>query len=766
MKSFSLLGRLALLFPFTQALPTASNATAELQARQSGSSWWLANVDHTGGSVRGYVPFLKDSSGNDDYVYPVWETVQSGDSQGFINALYSNGPNGQRDNCWSVGQPRVVYLPPGVYEMSSTIFLDTDTVIIGDASDPPTIRAAAGFNGDTLIVGGQGEGSDHPCGGSGGETHFSVMIKNVILDTTPNAGSKNFIGLSWAVAQNCALVNVQIIMPQGAHTGIEMGGGSTISVSDVSFTYGNIGLHWAGHQQGQIKGMRFKYCTHGIVIDSGFTISIVNPICDTVGICITLNSGNPWVAVIDGESINSGDFFQSIPAYPNFMLENISKDTTNSNMVTVGGAVKVGGSTSLGTYIWGNTYGTTPNYQPDPSSVAVSRPAALAPGGKFPIVSAPQYADKTINDVINLKDSNQNGGNTLLGDGSSDDTAALQAGLNQAASQGKIAFLPHGVYRVTSTITIPDGTMLYGEAWSAISGSGKAFSDESNPKPVVQIGATAGQVGKATVQDIRFTVREALPGAILLRVNMAGATPGDVAVFNCLNTIAGTRDTTINCSSESNCRAANLGLHLAAGSSAYIDNFWSWVADHNLDGSSGGTHAAVAGGVLVEATAGTWLMGLGSEHNYLFQLGLHNAKNVLITLFQSETNYNQGTHGAPLPGDPFNANAFDYLPNFGWCDGGDDVCRMSLAQWYIGSNSDIWHYAAASWNFKTLTGVDQGVMNYIHDTVSNAHLHGYTSGPNTAYTVMLPSGKTFGQAGADGFGGSWETLIADIRNQV
>lgn len=48
-------------------------------------------------------------------------------------------------------------------------------MIIGDASNPPTIKAAAGFNGKYLIVGGQGDGENHPCGGFAGETHFSVM---------------------------------------------------------------------------------------------------------------------------------------------------------------------------------------------------------------------------------------------------------------------------------------------------------------------------------------------------------------------------------------------------------------------------------------------------------------------------------------------------------------------------------------------------------------------------------------------------------------
>ncbi|KAL6812658.1 glycoside hydrolase family 55 protein [Trichoderma camerunense] len=762
MKSFSLLGSVALLSSLSWALPTESPA-ASLQERQSGSSWFLPNIDHTTGAVRGYVPDLFSSNGAQDFNYPVYKTVNSGDANGFVSAITSDGPLGARDNCYLAGEPRVIYLPPGTYTIGSTIFLDTDTVIIGDATNPPTIKAASGFSGNYLIVGGQGDGSNHPCGGSGGETHFSVMIKNVILDTTAVTSQSGFVALSWAVAQNCALVNVKINMPQGIHTGMLVNGGSTISISDVHFSFGNIGLHWNGHQQGQIKGMSFTDCTNGIYIDGGNTISIFAPTCNTVGRCIVLNSGNPWVAVIDGVSQNSGDFFTSVPGFPNFMIENISKDTTNSNMVVVDGAVKVGGVTSIGTYVWGNTRGANPIYVTNPTAQAVNRPAALAPGGKYPVINAPQYADKTIANVVNLKDSSQNGGHTLQGDGFTDDTAALQGALNTAASQGKIAYLPFGIYIVTSTITIPPGTELYGEAWSTISGSGSAFSSETNPTPVVQIGSTPGQKGVAHIQDIRFTVNEPLAGAILLRINMAGNNPGDVAVFNSLNTIGGTRDTTINCQNEDNCKAAYLGLHLAAGSSAYIDNFWSWVADHASDQSNKGTRSAVKGGVLVEATAGTWLTGLGSEHNWLFQLSFHNAANVLVTLFQSETNYNQGNNGADLVGQPFNAIASD--PNFSWCGGGDTVCRMGLAQYYTGSNSNIFHYAAGSWNFNSLTKVNQGIMNYIQTAVSNSKLFGFTAGPNVAETMRLPSGAEFGNGGTDGYGGSWETLIANIASQ-
>lgn len=760
-RSTFLVGFVASLLSGAVAMPSQSATTEHVEKRAS--SWFLPNLDHTSGPVRGYVPNLNDGNGNPYYNYPVYKSVASGDSQGLINAIYGDGPNGNRNNCWLAGQPRVVYLAPGTYTLSSTLQMDTDTVLIGDAANPPTIKAAANFNGNQLIVGGQGDGSDRPCGGYNGETHFSTMLKNIILDTTANTGNSGFTALSWAVAQNCALVNMKINMPQGAHTGISMGGGSTISVADVYFTYGNIGLHWQGHQQGQLKGMTFDKCTTGVVVDGGNTISIFAPTCKTVGNCINLSSGNPWISVIDGVSTNSGDFFKSSVQYPNFMLENISKDTTNSNMVTVAGNVKVGGVNSLGTYIYGNTYGANPIYQTNPTSQPPNRPAKLAPGGKYPVINAPQYANKGINDVINLKDSNQNGGFQLHGDGNVDDTAALQGALNTAAQQGKIAYLPFGIFKVTNTITIPSGTELYGEAWSTISGAGNNFKDSNNPRPIVQIGATAGQTGTARIQDVRFTVNEALPGAILLRVNMAGANPGDVAIFNSLNTIGGTRDTSLSCNDESNCAAAYLGIHLAAGSSAYIDNFWSWVADHASDDSGKGTRTAVKGGVLIETTAGTWLTGLGSEHNWLYQLGYHNAGNVFVSLFQSETNYNQGNNGAAIPTSPFSATSSD--PDFSWCGGGDRQCRMGAAQYFSGNNNAIYHYAAGSWNFASLTQVDQGIMNVIKDQISDAHLHGFTAGPNVQNIMRLPNGKQFGNGGNDGFGGSWETLVADMRSQ-
>lgn len=607
--------------------PSNRNSTFRtFSAQAASSSWWYAALDHSTGAVRDYVPNLYDGSGNPDYDYPTYIAVASGDSAGLRNALYSNGPTGDRNNGYLAGQPRTIYVAPGTYTFSETLYMDTDTVIIGDAANPPTLKAGSNFNGGDLIVAGIGDNE-----GSGGELKFSLMLKNLILDTTANSGNSDFIALSWNVAQNSALVNMQINMPQGAHTGISMGQGSTIQVGDVSFSYGSVGFHYAGNQQASLKNLKFSRCSTGILIDNGFTMNIFAPTFDTVGRSIVFNSGAAWVSVIDAVSTNSGTFFTSNVGYPNFQLENISKDTTDTPMCVVNGNTKIGGETSVGSYVYGNTYGADPKYQSNPSVEALSRQSVLAPGGKYPVSSADQYASATINDVINLKDKTQNGGHSISGDGRANDGPGLQAALETAASQGKIAYLPFGYYKTESTITIPSGTRLVGNGWSTITGAGSAFMDDSNPQPIVKIGNT-GDVGTVDIQDMRFTVAEKLPGAIILEVNMAGNNPGGVAIHNSLITIGGTRDTSLDCGSEADCKGAYIGMHLTASSSAYIDNMWIWVADHNSDNDDGKsnkeTRIAAKGGVLVEATKGTWISGLGKFAKMLTVRCLHSTNHL------------------------------------------------------------------------------------------------------------------------------------------
>lgn len=56
-----------------------------------------------------------------------------------------------------------------------------------------------------------------------------------------------------------------------------------------------------------------------------------------------------------------------------------------------------------------------------------------------------------------------------------DDTVAVQAALN--TNVGKLIFVDAGVYILTSTVTIPEGTKLVGETWSQFAARGSYFSD-------------------------------------------------------------------------------------------------------------------------------------------------------------------------------------------------------------------------------------------------------------------------------------------------
>lgn len=110
MKAFSFLGALAALPSLSWALPT-EGGSSKLESRAS--SWFLPNIDHTTGAVRGYAPDLFNG-GTQNFTYPVYMSVNSGDSAGFVNALTSQGPTGgQRDECYLAAEPRVIYLAPG-----------------------------------------------------------------------------------------------------------------------------------------------------------------------------------------------------------------------------------------------------------------------------------------------------------------------------------------------------------------------------------------------------------------------------------------------------------------------------------------------------------------------------------------------------------------------------------------------------------------------------------------------------------------------------
>ncbi|SPQ25706.1 45142afb-4c97-4e2f-8d8b-4538cffdc90d [Thermothielavioides terrestris] len=701
------------------------------QSKWDKTSFWYANIDHTSAVVRGYAPDL-----DGDQSYEVFRAVAPGDGSGIQAAINAASNGATRHAQWLASQPRVVYIPPGEYVVNKTIYMNTDTIIMGDATNPPVIKAAVGFSGSGKLFSGQ-----DPTTGEKGELSFAVGLKNIVLDTTNVPGRQPFVALWWGVAQAAQLQNVRIHMPHAkygvGHSGMRLGRGSTLTVADVRIEGGQNGIWHNGHQQVLYKSIYFYQNNVGILIDGGHTISIVNSTFDTVGTGVLSTKGSPWIALIDAKSINSGITFKTT-ASASYLIENLDKDT-KSDIAHGPGDFVLGPQSHVAQFSYGNTIDHNPVYAPI-KSTSLTRPSALAPSGRYPAIPAPNYASSPASDFLNVKDPAQNGGHRVLGDHSVDESAALNAILQLAAAQGKIAYFPFGKYRVDSTLTVPAGSRLVGEAWATITGAGSFFADAAHPRPVVQVGR-AGEVGTAHIQDMRFTVSEALPGAIILQFNLAGATPGDVAIWNSLVTVGGTRGAgalTGACrDARAPCRAAFLGLHLARTSTI---NF-------------------VAGrGVLVEATRGTWLHGVRSEHWWLYQLNLRKAENVMVSLLQSETNYDQGDNNPVLVPAPWTVDESGWGdPGFGWCGAKDRRCRMGLAN-YINGGRNIHTYASASWAFFSGPGyqecadVCQRVMHFVQETPSGLQAFGLCS-KDTYATLRLANGTEV--VTKNGFTGSW-----------
>ncbi|KAH7035656.1 glycoside hydrolase family 55 protein [Microdochium trichocladiopsis] len=745
---------------FTTASPVqgASSSVSHDEKRQS-TSFWYANMDHTG-NPRGYAPDL-----DGDFSYAVYKAVAPGDGAGIQRAI-NEGTNGAtRHGQWLASQPRVVYIPPGTYTISNTIYMNTDTILMGDATNPPIIKAAPGFSGSQVLINGQ-----DPSTGISGELSFAVGLKNLILDTTSIPGGNAFTALYWGVAQVAQLQNIKITMASSSggngHTGIRLGRGSTLALADVRVERGQNGIWQDGHQQALYKSIYFYQNTVGMLITGGATVSILAPTFETVGTAVLCTGGSPYIGLVDARSINSGVTFKTT-VWPSFLIENLTKDT-NSDIAQNPDGTLLSGRSHVDTYTFGNTVGRNPVY--GATTTTNTRPQALAPGGRYPVLPAPNYASNTVADFINVKDPAQNGGRTVLGDNTKDESQVLNQILQLAASTGKIAYFPFGKYRVDDTLLIPKGSRIVGEAWATITGNGDRFKDESNPRPVVKVG-NAGDVGVAQISDMRFTVSDVLPGAIVVQFNMAGSKPGDVALWNSLITIGGTRGAsglTDKCrDSRNECKAAFLGMHFTSGSSAYVENVWNWVADHITEDFNGGSSIAAKGGALVESTKGTWLHGLGSEHFWLYQLNLRKASNVMVSLLQSETNYDQGDNVQQIPPAPWVASVSGWGdPDFSWCSGGDTRCRMGFAN-YINGGSNIYTYASASWAFFSGPGYQscagpfacQNHLHWIEQTPSNFQAFGLCGKDSWAALrlgdgTVITSQPDFKGSWADGNGGS------------
>ncbi|KAH9935646.1 pectin lyase fold/virulence factor [Fomitopsis serialis] len=537
-------------------------------------------------------------------------------------------------------------------------------------------------------------------------------VRNLVIDLRQTSDTSGVAGLHWQVRRPL-LLNIVVEMSTASDTtqegltwktAVAVHGSDlfTCKVVDLVFNGGKYGLD-VGNQQFTVRNVTINnaqiattFCRTAVnaIWGWGWTwqgLTINN--CG-VGFAVTVGAaasggsqGAASESIIDAAITDVGTFVQ------------LSTDSTGSldgslvlnniALTNVGTALAPRTARpiyTVNTWVQGNVYsGTSSSGTYTQGDItAINRPSVLeASSGWLFQKSHPQYAAYSPSQFMSMRSQG------ATGDGSTDDTSAIQTAINNYWGC-YILYFDAGIYMVSSTITIPAGTTIVGEAWSTIMGYGSYFENYNDPQVVVQVGENSGDEGVAEITDMIFSTQGPTAGAIVVEWNVhdPSGEQGAAGTWDTYIILGGRNGTdlqTVECPSgtgagDNSCFAAFIGLHITSGASAYLEGLWVWLADHDLDSSSGGQLTLwSARGILSESQGPVWMVGTASkpgsylldydsnihlvsagEHSIMYQYGLANAQNHYLGFIQTESPYFQPD---PAPSSPFIPSATYFDPS-------------------------------------------------------------------------------------------------------
>ncbi|KAH8673539.1 glucan 1,3-beta-glucosidase [Xylariales sp. PMI_506] len=695
-------------------LVNAVPATKGVQRRaDTTSSYWVANIERQGDAVfatSGYTVFrnVMDYGAVGDGVT---------DDTAAINKAVQDGRS-CIDNCdSSTSTPAIVYFPAGTYLVSTPIIQTYYTQFIGDATDLPTLKASSSFVGMAVI-------DSDPYDDSGvnwyvNQNNFFRQVRNFIIDITALPSTEGAC-IHWQVAQATSLQNIVFNMntdtsSANAQKGIFMDNGSGGFMADLVFNGGGYGAFF-GNQQFTTRNMTFNGCNTAIYLNWCWVWTMQGVTINNAQIGIDMSSGGVGniqagsLLLLDSKisstEVGINTLYQTDLTMTNntLILDNVdmSDGVTTAIRYAADNSTLLEGGSVISGFTQGRTYtssaGTGRAVQAAQS--AVSKPAALLSDGNVFTRTKPQYEDVAASSFVSVKSSG------AKGDGTTDDTAALQKVFDSATTD-QIVYFDHGAYLITDTLKVPKDIKITGEMWPLLMADGASFNDSSNPRPVFQIGE-AGDVGAVELSDLILETKGAAPGAILMEWNVAGSEAGAAGMWDVHFRVGGSAGTELQsdtCTKNPNathgpndaCIGTFLMFHATSTASLYVENSWFWTADHELDLSDHNQIDIYNGrGVLIESQDATWWWGTASEHSQLYNYQLTNAQNVWMSAIQTETAYMQGNPDATVP---FTVNAAYSDPDFSAsCDGTSTTCARTWGL-RVTNSSDVFVYGAGLYSF-------------------------------------------------------------------
>ncbi|KUJ07893.1 pectin lyase-like protein [Mollisia scopiformis] len=676
----------AALVAEVEVAQNGGNTTKPMRKGQSGS-FWMEDIERFGSQ-----PYGGNSS------YPVFRNVLHYGAHGdgttddtkAINAAIQDG-NRCGPKCYgSSTKNAIVYFPGGnrTYLVSSPIIALYGTQMIGDPNDRTIIKATKRYLGLGVIstdvyTGAGGQGVD----GLDPEyyintANFYRQIRNFVIDITDATFDREgTAGIHYQVSQATSMFNVRFICSSNGNTkqrAIFAENGSGGFISDLTFEGGAYGIQ-GGNQQFTAHRLTFTNVRTAIWVfwDWGWTWKSIHITGTTTGFNLTSENGivNQAGSILVQDSIFE-NVQNAIVIFPptdqpgqnntGVTLDNVVfKGVTNAIIDNKGKQWLAGSIGSVDIFLIGPVYNELQRTFSFGTQISSTRSPGLLgsqnglPKPAFLEHARSQYEKVPASQFVSVKK------NGAKGDASSDDTLSIQEVIDRCAETSSIVYIDAGSYLITDTLRVQPGTKIVGELWAQL---------------VASIGES-GQKGSVEIQDLLFTTVGETKGLIAVEWNLEADEPGSTAMWDChvrIGGATGSQLTSQQCPPvksgvNSGCTAGSLMFRITSSASAYLENVWLWVADHDLDdadlNNANNTMTQVsvyvARGILIESRKPTWLYGTASEHSAFYQYSFYKAKEIYAGMIQTESPYYQPN---PRPPAPFNSltKIFPGDPSFEW----------------------------------------------------------------------------------------------------